>query len=201
MKKIRIALVDDHQLFLDGLEAVLSKQHDMEVIFQTTSATHLLHFLENETPDIIITDIAMPEMNGIELIKAIKEHHQNIRILVLSMFQNMHSYEGIQGYLLKETPKTEVLEAIREIVREGNTYFNYTQQPIEEYVFNKNILSKREKQIVQLIAQELTNEEIAEKLFLSKRTVETHRKNIFFKMDVKTPAGLIKKAMHLGIVN
>ncbi|APD06855.1 putative transcriptional regulatory protein YxjL [Flavobacteriaceae bacterium UJ101] len=201
MKKIQIALVDDHQLFLDGLEAVLSKQDDIDVVFQTTSASALLDFLQLNTPDIILTDIAMPEMNGIELIKAIKKQSPHIKLLVLSMFQNMHSYTGIQGYLLKETPKIEVLEAIRGIVNEDKTYFNYTEQPIEEYIFNKNILSKREKQIVQLIAQELTNEEIAEKLFLSKRTVETHRKNIFFKMGVKSPAGLIKKAMHLGIVN
>lgn len=201
MKKIQIALVDDHQLFLDGLEAVLSKQEDIDVIFQTTSALALLDFIHLNTPDIILTDIAMPQMNGIELIKAIKKQNPNIKLLVLSMFKNMHSYEGIQGYLLKETPKTEVLKAIRGIVNNDKTYFNYTEQPIEEYIFNKNILSKREKQIVQLIAQELTNEEIAEKLYLSKRTIETHRKNIFFKMNVKTPAGLIKKAMHLGIVN
>ena len=200
MNKISIILVDDHQLFLDGLEAVLSKQEDLEIVFQTTSALMALDFLKKNSPDLIITDISMPEMNGVEFIKAIKKHNKESKILVLSMFQNMHSYKDIEGYLIKESSKNEVLKAIRGIINDGKTYFKPSNKPIEEYIFNKNILSKREKEITQLIGQELTNDEIAEKLFLSKRTVETHRKNIFFKMDVKSTAGLIKKAMHLGIV-
>ncbi|APD06877.1 two-component response regulator ORR29 [Flavobacteriaceae bacterium UJ101] len=202
MKKIKLLLIDDHQLFLDGLVSILEGEPDIEIIYTTSSAKEALHFIQNTTSsiDLIITDIAMPEMNGIEFIKAIKQFNKATKILVLSMFENMHSYQGINGYLLKETSQSKVIEAIRGIVYDGKTYLNYTQEPIEEYIFSQDILTKREKEVVHYIAKELTNEEIAKIMFISLRTVQTHRKNILFKLGAKNTAGLIKRALHLGII-
>lgn len=202
MKKIKLLLIDDHQLFIDGLISILEGESDMEIVHTTTSAKDAIYFIQSTTAsiDLVITDIAMPEMNGIELIKSIRQFNSTSKILVLSMFENMHSYSGINGYLLKETSQSKVLEAIRGIVYEGKTYFNYSQKPIEEYIFSKDILTKREKEVVSYIAKELTNEEIAEKMFISLRTVQTHRKNILFKLNAKNTAGLIKKALNLGFI-
>ncbi len=201
MTPISTLIVDDHQLFLDGLNTVFSQQDDISVLHSTTSAKEALDFVQHTPPDLIITDIAMPEMNGIEFIKAVKEIHPSIKILVVSMFQNMHSYQNIDGYLLKESSIDRVLQVVRGIVLRNETYYDFEESPIEIYDFKEHILSPREKEIIQLISEELTSDQIAKRLFVSRHTVETHRKNIFLKLNVKNIAGMIKKAMHLGVIN
>jgi DNA-binding NarL/FixJ family response regulator len=196
---IKIVLVDDHQMFLDGMIAVLSEQDNMEILFVENSAKIALQKIKKQVPDIVITDISMPDMNGLEFIKILKKQYPEIKILVLSMFENIQSSEDIDGYLLKETDKNTLLQAINGIVLNDEKHF-VSENKKNSLDFNKSILSPREKDIIKLIAQEYTTEQIAEKLFISKNTIETHRKNIFYKLDVKNIAGLVKKAIHLGIV-
>ncbi len=197
---ITIGLVDDHQMFLDGMVAVLSTQNDFSILFVENSAQSAIERLKQNQPDIIISDISMPDMNGIEFIKKVKEHYPEIKILILSMFENLQTFENMDGYLLKETDKEELITAINTIVLQNGKYFKTTKNEIDTFEFKHSILSPREKEIIQLIANECTTDEIAKQLFISKGTIETHRKNIFFKLQVKNIAGLIKKAIYLGIV-
>lgn len=199
MKKINLVLVDDHKMFLDGITTVLSQQEDMEILLVANTAKEALLHFKIETPDILITDIAMPEMNGLEFVKIVNQTYPNIKILVVSMFHQILSFEGIDGYLLKETGQDELLKAIRQIVLEDKKYFyNHNEKKNAELDFKKNILTTREKEIIILIANELTTDEIANQLFLSKHTIETHKKNIFLKLQVNNIAGLVKKGMYLG---
>ena len=142
----------------------------------------------------------MPEMNGLEFIKIVKKQFPEIKILVLSMFKNMQSFKDIDGFLLKETDKEELIKVINGIVLHDKKYFAGVDNNENTIDFKKTIVSNREKEIIQLIAQEYTTDEIAEKLIISKHTIEAHRKNIFFKLQVKNIAGLINKAMYLGII-
>ncbi len=197
---IKIVIVDDHQLFLDGIVAVLSNEENIEILFVENKATEALVKIKDNQPDLIITDISMPEMNGLEFIKILKSDYPKIKILVLSMFKNMQSHIGINGFLLKEINKSDLIATINGIVLRNERFFDNQNDALEEFDFKKSILSLREKEIIQLIAQENTTDEISEKLHLSKHTIEAHRKNIFFKLQIKNTAGLINKAMHLGFL-
>lgn len=197
---ITIAVVDDHQMFLDGMMAVLSGQSNFEILFVENRAQAALIKMREMQPDILISDISMPEMNGVEFIKIIKATYPNVKILVLSMFESMETIADIDGYLLKETSKEELVKAIHAIVLKNEKYLKVPGNTLDAFAFKRTILSHREKEIIRLIAEEYTSEEIADKLFLSRGTIETHRKNIFFKLQVKNIAGLIKKAIYLGIV-
>ncbi|CAM3838598.1 Two-component system response regulatory protein, LuxR family [Flavobacterium branchiophilum] len=197
---IRIGLVDDHQMFLDGMVSVLSQKSNFEIVFAVNNAQLALNKIALDLPDIIITDISMPNMNGIEFIKALKNKHVGIKILVVSMFGNLQTYEDIDGYLLKETEKDKLITAIEDIVHRNQKVFWHIEKKTNSFEFNKNILSPREKEIIKLIAQELTTEEIANRLNSSKHTIETHRKNIFVKLQIKSTAGLILKALQLGVL-
>ena len=199
-KSIKIALVDDHQMFLDGMISVLSSQKIFDIVFVENNPQKALLKIKINPPDILISDISMPEMNGLEFIKIVKHDFPQIKILVLSMFENLQSVHDIDGYLLKETSKDELIKTIINIVQNNKTHFSTEQSTIDTFDFKKAILTDREKVIIQLIANECTTDEIAEKLFISKQTIETHRKNIFYKLQVKNIAGLIKKAIYLGVV-
>lgn len=200
MGKIKIVVVDDHQMFLDGIVSILSNDNSFEILFVDNNAKAVLDKINYNIPDIVLTDISMPEMNGLEFIKLLKIKLPQIKILVISMFQDLKSFGDIDGYLSKDTDSVELKKAIKRIVIENEKYFVKDFQNSEDLIFKKTILSSREKEIVQLIANELTSDEIAEKLFVSKGTIETHRKNIFYKLQVKNIAGLIKKAMYLGVI-
>jgi DNA-binding NarL/FixJ family response regulator len=198
---IKIGIVDDHQMFLEGMSSVLSQLENIEVLFTESSAKMALKKIKAKIPDLIITDISMPEMNGIEFIKILNKDFPNIKILVLSMHKNSNHIESIDGYLLKETDKEELIGAINGIVTHNKKYFIDNLYGENDFIFKKTILSNREKEIIKLIAQEYTSEEIADKLFISKHTIESHRKNIFFKLQVKNIAGLIKVAIYLGVID
>ena len=140
-------------------------------------------------------------MNGIEFIKEVKKDYPEIKILVLSMFHYLQSMEGIDGFFLKETDSKELIKAINGIVLDGKKYYLDTRKEKDTLQFKKTILTTSEKEIVILIAEEKTTDEIASKLNISKSTIESHRKNIFFKLKVNNVAGLIKKAIILGFIN
>jgi DNA-binding NarL/FixJ family response regulator len=199
---INIILVDDHTMFLEGLEATLSKQAHLNVTNVLTNARDALAVLNTQTPDLLITDISMPDINGIEFIQAVNQKHPTLKILVISMFQQIQAFQGIKGYVLKETGTEELLLAIDKIAIQNETYFyNAYQKPEQSLKFNSTILTQREKDIVNLIAKEHTTSEIADQLFLSKYTVETHKKNIYLKLKVTNAAGLVKKAVYLGYIH
>lgn len=194
-KKVRIGIVDDHQLILDGLEKLLNSEENFQVVFIENSAIKALEFMEKNPVDLVITDVAMPELNGAEFIQRIKQAHPKVKILVLSMYKtDLISEDDIDGYLLKESSSKTILKKVKEIIQ---------QKPKNIYAPSTGTyhnLSKREREIVVEIGNGLSSDQIAEKLFLSYYTVETHKKNIYLKLDVKTTSELIKKAMHLGII-
>jgi len=199
MKQISVILVDDHQLFLEGLKATLAKEEDILVVKTFTKAAKALTFLKKEMVDLVITDISMPEINGIEFIKKLKKINSDVKVLAISMFKPIH-YEKqfYNGYLLKETDSTVVIKAIKRIVIDHEPFFLYEKENLPKLDFDVKIVTKREREIIGLIAEELTVDQIAERLFLSRHTVETHKKNIFLKLQVKTNTGLVKKAIQLG---
>lgn len=202
MKEIKVILVDDHQLFLEGLKATFSNDTSITIVETFNSAKKALSFLKKETIDLVITDISMPELNGIEFIKQLKTDNKIIKVLAISMFKPIHYEKDFyDGYLLKESDSTLVIQAVKSIVLENQPFFLYEKEKLETFNFSKNIVTKREKEIIVLIAKELTVDEIASQLFLSRHTIETHKKNIFFKLQVKTNTGLVKKAIQLGYIS
>ena len=200
MHKISLVLVDDHKLFLEGLSAILEKEKEFEILATFLDAGKALEGLKIYEPELLITDISMPNMNGIEFIEKVKKQHPYLKILVISMFQQIISRKMIHGFILKDASSEEFIKAIKEIVIHENSYFKDKSKILIKQT-TKSSLTKREKEIVVLIAQEKTVNEIAQDLFLSRMTVETHKKNIFLKLQVKTNAGLIRKALMLGVIN
>ena len=193
-KIFRIGIVDDHQLILDGLENLLKSVENYEVVFSRNSAREALEIMMDDPVDLIITDVAMPDMNGAEFIQNLREQFPKVKIMVLSMYRtDLINDEDIDGYLLKESSGTTILKAIKTILQK-KPKSSYTSLP------KGVVLSKREKEIVVEIGNGLSSEQIAEKLFLSYYTVESHKKNIFLKLNVNTNAELIKKAIHLGVI-
>ena len=193
-KIFRIGIVDDHQLILDGLENLLKSVENYEVVFSRNSAREALEIMMDDPVDLIITDVAMPDMNGAEFIQNLREQFPKVKIMVLSMYRtDLINDEDIDGYLLKESSGTTILKAIKRILKK-KPKSSYTSLP------KGVVLSKREKEIVVEIGNGLSSEQVAEKLFLSYYTVESHKKNIYLKLNVNTNAELIKKAIHLGVI-
>ncbi|MEX6625859.1 response regulator transcription factor [Tenacibaculum salmonis] len=200
-KRIKIVLVDDHLLFLEGLKASLSKYDFIEIVQTFDTANKALNFLKKEKVDLVITDMSMPELNGVEFIKKLKKENSNLKVMVISTFNPIHFEPSFyNGYLLKDADITEVIKAIKSIVYKGIPYFHKSMDTKNQLNFSSKILTKREKEIVNLIAKEYTVDEISTLLFLSRHTIETHKKNIFLKLQVKTNVGVVKKAIQLGAI-
>ncbi len=211
---IKIIIADDHQLFIDGIKSILKSIRNMEIIGEVNNGNLLLELLEQQQCDVILMDINMPEMNGIDATKIIKSKFPGIRILMLTMYSSRDYIEkllrvGADGYILKNTGKEELQEAI-ETVYKGESFFSkeVTERIMEglqkKKTAEKNAyvveLTEREIDVLKLIVQEFTTTEIAEKLFISTHTVETHRKNLISKLNVRNIAGLVKYAMQHGLV-
>jgi DNA-binding NarL/FixJ family response regulator len=209
MSKIRIVVADDHHILLDGLRALLQKQKDVEVVGLYDNGNSLFDELATTKPDVAIVDINMPGMTGDVLTQKINEFYPSVYVIALSMHDDAgHIMEmieaGVSGYLLKNVNDKELLDAIR-LVTEGKMYFSAEvsekittmvvrqQKKLEQPEEPK--LTERELEILKLIAQEYSNAQIADTLFISERTVETHRKNMLRKTNNKTVVGLIKYAI------
>ncbi|OBQ56918.1 response regulator transcription factor [Tamlana sp. s12] len=209
-----LIIVDDHKMFLDGLLSILSHEKDYHILLTAQDGRHIVKYLEvnpNEKIDLIITDISMPELGGIELNHIIKQHHNSIKTLVVSMHNDAHMIntlidQDVDGYVPKNAEKEVFLKAIKTIVN-GEKYFPEAIKAI--YLDNKFsqkqqeaiTLTQREIDVITLIAEECTSQEIADKLFLSKHTIESYRKNIMSKLQVKNLAGLTKYALKKGYTN
>lgn len=193
--KIKIGLLDDHQLILDGMEKLLSSVDEYEVVFVVNRAKEALDYLDKNKVDLVITDVAMPDMNGAQFIQKVRQTNQDIKILVLSMYKTDSIDESeINGYLLKESSSETILNKVKDILEKESRLSRFESTP------SYTNLSKREQEIVIEIGNGSSSEQIADKLNISYYTIESHKKNIFLKLNVKTNAELIKKAMFLGII-
>lgn len=207
-KPINILLVDDHQLVLDGIKSMLSKNKIYQVKNEASNGKIALEMMSKsvEPIDLVITDITMPVINGIALCKEIKTQFPSIKVIILSMHNDITNVkEAIaaeaDGYILKNIGQTEFIKGVDRVMDNG-TYFSQDILPLvlKQIAKNKNAdiklsLTNREEEVLSLIMQEYTSKEIAEKLFISKQTVDTHRLNIMQKTGCKTLVGLIKYAL------
>lgn len=206
--QLNILIVDDHQMFIDGLMALLRNEKQFNILATANRGKNALEILQSKEIDIVISDISMPEMTGVELTRIIKSQYPEIKVLVLSMYDDREIIEDIilseaDGYILKNTGKKELVSALTKIGDNGTFYSNAVIEVLKE---NRNLqiqekspslisLSKREEEILELICEEFSSQEIGEKLFISKRTVDVHRKNLLYKTNTKSAVGLIKFAL------
>ncbi len=212
MYKIKILVVDDHRILLESICLLLSTIENVEVVAKASSGCDALQILENETVDLILTDLGMPIMNGIELTIKVRELYPSKKILVLTASEDAPTIKeairsGAMGYVFKSAEKEELELAITTIVSGKKYYNNDALMKLAEMDQTEHAgevpkveLTPREIEVLKLIVQEMSGTTIAEKLFVSPSTVETHRKNLFEKIGVNSTVGLVKYALKFGIV-
>ncbi|MDQ4139678.1 MAG: response regulator transcription factor [Bacteroidota bacterium] len=204
MEKIKILLVDDHPMLLTGLKESLSTTGILEVVGCALNARDAIRYLQENPVDILLTDINLPDLNGIELCKKVKADFPQVKVLALTTF-NQYDFitdmvqSGASGYLLKNVTKEELVEAIS-AVNAGKKYFSaeVTEALLQRSAIQENPLprlTRREKEVLALVAAGLTNQEIADKLFISLNTVISHRKNLLTKFDAANTAALVSIAV------
>ena len=213
MSPIPIAIVDDHEVVINGLKAMLAAEKEVEIVYTTTQGTSLLESLPNKAPAVILMDIQMPNINGIDLCKQVNRLAPQVKVIAFSSFDDSHYVKqvlrnGAAGYLLKNADQQTIVTAIKRVVA-GEEYID---DAIKKILIQESItgqrrsmfeipLTKREKEILKLIAERMSNQAIADKLFISLRTVETHRFNLTQKLEVKNAAGLVKEAIRRGLID
>jgi two-component system response regulator NreC len=213
--KIRILLADDHTILRAGLKMMLNAQPDMEVIGEAQDGRQALHETQRLQPDVVLMDITMPDMNGIEATKQIKRAHPEVKILILTMhehdeyiFQALRA--GASGYMLKEAADTELITALH-VVQSGQFYLSPAAQSVMVGDYLQRVrtgeekdsyssLTEREREILKLVAEGYTNNQIAERLVISPKTVDTHRTHIMDKLNLHSRAELVKYAMRRGLL-
>lgn len=207
---IKVLLVDDHRLIRDGIRFYLEKEeHEIIIAGEASDGKQALIFLEknpNEV-DIMLTDISMPEMNGVELATEVNKKFPSIKIIALTMIKDSQYVKqmlqaGASGYLLKNAREKEIVDAVKAVSKGESYYAQEATKAIMDFMSKKKqdsdviAISKREKEVLRLIIDELSNQEIADKLFISIRTVEAHKRNLMEKTGSKTLAGLVKYAIN-----
>lgn len=204
----RVYIVDDHAVVIEGIYSLLQKEKAIEIAGYATNATNCLQYFTNHSADVILMDISLPDMNGVDLCQLIKQKYPDVMVLALSTF-NQGTYirkmmeSGASGYLLKNAGRNEIIEAIH-IVMKGKTYLSFDAgQALKSTTERQNAmppLTRREKEVLVQIAEGLTNTQIAEKLFISIDTVDSHRKNLHTKLNVKNTAMLIRFAVENNLL-
>lgn len=206
---IHVFIVDDHPVVIEGIHALVQQEKDIEWVGQAMNAQSCLGFFVNNTADVVLMDINLPDINGVELCAIMKEKYPGVMVLGLSTF-NQGLYikkmmeNGASGYILKNASKVELLKAIR-AVYEGNIYFSgEVGEALKAYQKSSKqvlpVLSRREREILVLIGEGYTNPQIAEKLFVSHFTIDSHRKNLLAKLNVKNTATLIRFAIEHQLI-
>lgn len=203
---VRILIVDDHPLVLEGLKSLLADVEEVQVVGTASNAIDAIAFLKNNEVDIAFLDINLPDISGIDLCKKVKDQFPEVKTLALSTF-NERAYvsrmiqNGASGYLIKSSGKEDILEAIAQ-VQAGGYFMNVQFDQVTPATAPKTVpfLTRREKEVLILIAEGLTNPQIAEKLFVSVTTVNSHRQNLLIKFEVSNTASLIKLAAGLGLI-
>jgi NarL family two-component system response regulator LiaR len=213
MSKIRVLLADDHAVLREGLHNLLSLQEDIEVVGEAENGQQAVEMAKQLRPDVIVMDIAMPVMDGLEATRALKQENPDVRVLILSQHDNREYVfsvlqGGAAGYVLKKSGGAEVINAIRSVFKEGaylppgiarEVMDRYIQRPTEET--GRPHLTEREKEVLRLIAEGKSNKEIAELLYLSVKTVMAHRTNIMEKLDIHSSTELVKYAIRQGLIS
>lgn len=203
MKKISIIIADDHQIFLDGLHSILNGVKDIDIVAEATNGVDLIKLAEVHSPDVIMTDLRMPGMDGVAAVRYLKNHFPDIPVLILSMFEQEEEIieilkAGARGYIPKKAGIKEVLIAIRAVARSRKYLSPYISDRISKWIDNPEMpdphteLTKREREVLDLVSAGKTSQQIADFLNLSKLTVDTHRKNIHRKLGIKSNTGLVK---------
>lgn len=201
-------IVDDHQMVVDGLISLLNNEERYDIVGFSNQPKEVMPMLESLNVDILLTDINMPEMTGVELTRSVKKIFPHIKVLALSMFGERQVIKemidaGVSGYILKNTGKKELIDALDKL-SVGQTFFGeeVTEELMKSFKNNDEIphLTNREVEIIRLIENENSNKKIADILFISERTVETHRKNIFRKTGTQSIVGLLKYAYEHKII-
>ncbi|MFY0600197.1 MAG: response regulator transcription factor [Cyclobacteriaceae bacterium] len=214
MEKIKVLISDDHQIVLDGFKLLLSQQEFIEIVGEALDGEEVIEKVKKaEELDIVILDINVPKKDGIEVTKELKTTYPEIKILVVTMYNRKEFIKnlmeaGVDGYVLKNSGKAELIAAIESLAK-GEPYYgkDITRTIIKSYQKNKVFdspleidITEREKEIIRLISEGLNTSQIAERLFLSGHTVNTHRKNILSKLNVKNSAGVIRFGIQTGII-
>lgn len=205
---MKVLLVDDHRILLDGLKFLIQNQPSVDEVDTANTVEEALANVRSVIPDLIISDISIPEIGGIAFAQKVKTLFPKVKLIFLSMHEEPYRVKealstGAEGYVLKKAAHQELLKAIRE-VSEGGMYFSSEIQKIlirrMRFPEDERILTDREKEVLSLIFEEFSNKEIGEKLSISERTVETHRKNIYQKTKTNTLVGLLKFALENNLV-
>jgi len=199
---LKLIIVDDHILFIEGVRSLIQQEKDMVITAVANDGKEALRIIRNERPDIVLMDINMPHLNGIEVTRYVNQFDRNIKVIILSTYNEDHLVEkakqyGANGYMVKNSSKDELLQTIR-LVAQGHACFPY-RNPKKPDLFSENDsflkrfnITSRESEILQYIKEGYTNAQIAQQLYLSIYTVETHRKNIMRKLGLSTQAQLLK---------
>ena len=210
---IKVAIIDDHPMVLNGIESMLEDNSEITIVASCDRIANLLEEFSSGIPDVLLLDINLPDGSGLDLAKELNHSYPNLKIIGLSNFSEPGFIKsmlrnGAKGYLLKNTGKQELQEAIK-TVYDGTLYLPRT---VKDILLSDSIgtqpkntfipkLTRREKEVLELVAREHTNHEIAEKLFISTKTVESHRNNLLQKLGARNTAGLIKSAMEKGLIS
>mgnify|MGYP002639652511 CR=1 FL=1 len=217
MDKVKIILVDDHQLVRDGIKSLISDSFGIEIIGEADHAASFFKLLKNDIPDVVLMDISLPNMSGIDLTKVIRKDYPQIKVLILSMYTSEDFIfnalkAGINGYLPKNTNREELLLAIDEVYKGGEYFSKSISDIILKSFVNSakygntstadqmSLLTKREKEILKLVVEGMSNQHIADQLFISIRTVETHKTSIMRKLDLNSTVDLVKFAIKNKII-
>jgi DNA-binding NarL/FixJ family response regulator len=216
MRKIRVLLADDHTVVRQGLRALLAAEEDIEIIGEAENGRQALQLVKKLLPDVVVMDIAMPVLNGVEATRQITRYVPSVKVLVLSTYSNDEYVEqlteaGAAGYLVKQTAANDLLKAIREAFK-GNAFFSpaiakrLRDQCRQTYVSGQPVkrrsdyLTTREAEVLQLIAEGRANKQIAAELCISIKTVEKHRQQVMNKLGIHDVAGLTRHAISKGII-
>lgn len=207
---IKLIIADDHQMFIDGIRSLLASNKNYKIVGEAHNGREVLNIITGSAVDLVLLDVNMPDLDGLGALKEIKEKHSGVKVIMLTMFNSPDYIQkllkaGADGYILKNTGKEELTEGI-ETVMSGKSFFS---REVTESIMNnlqgkkKNMqglveLTTREIEVLKLIVKECTTQEIADQLFISVNTVETHRKNLISKLGVKNIAGLVKFALQNG---
>lgn len=216
MEKIKIVIADDHTIFRQGLRMLLAQEDDMEVVGEAADGIEALELAKKYNPDVILLDIAMPNMDGVKVAGTIKKTFPQIKIIVLTSYSDdQFLFEflklGVSGFVLKDSASQELIYSIRKS-NEGMVFFDpsVSKKVMEKFTqvsggksdfVNYGKLSDREKEVLRLVAEGCATKEVAEKLYISPKTVENHRANIMKKLNIRDRTGLTKYALRLGLID
>ena len=203
---IRVALVDDHSLVRDGIKALLSVMAPLEVVGEAENGADAIEMVGRCQPDLLLVDIILKDINGLELTRLLRSQYPSLKVLVLSMYDNYEYVSesvrsGASGYVLKNAPSREIIAAIEAIASGGTFYSAEIAQRLIADRSTDNELTPRESQVLYKMAQGMNNKEMARDLDISVRTVETHRLSIRRKLNIDKPAALVKYAIDHGIIS